>query len=84
MWLAPEFRSWSLDALLPRVACPVLAIHGDRDEYGAVAFPHRIADLAGGPSEAVILEGCGHVPHRERREEVLQLASGHLAPRDVA
>lgn len=83
VWLAPEFRSWSLDALLPRVACPVLAIHGDRDEYGSVAFPRRIADLAAGPSEAVVLEGCGHVPHRERREEVLRLASGFLAPRDA-
>ena len=79
VWLAPSFLSWSLDTLLPRVACPVLAIHGDRDEFGSMAFPQRIAERAGGASQAVILEGCGHVPHRERREKVLRLAADFLA-----
>ena len=79
VWLASAFQSWSLDALLPRVACPVLAIHGDRDEFGSVAFPQRIAERAGGVSQAVVLEGCGHVPHRERRDEVLRLAADFLA-----
>jgi pimeloyl-ACP methyl ester carboxylesterase len=33
--------------------------------------PERIARLASGPSRAVILEGCGHVPHREDPKRVL-------------
>jgi pimeloyl-ACP methyl ester carboxylesterase len=60
------------------VTCPVLAIHGDLDEYGSVEFPRRIASKVSGPSELAILEGCGHVPHRERKEEVLALASSFL------
>ena len=78
VWLSPEFRSWSLDEQLGAVRCPVLAIHGDRDEYGSVAFPRRIVAGVGGPSELAILEGCGHVPHRERRAEVLRLVASFL------
>jgi pimeloyl-ACP methyl ester carboxylesterase len=78
VWLSPSFRSWSLDEQLARIRCPVLAIHGDRDEYGSAEFPHRITRGVPGPSEIAILEHCGHVPHRERREEVLRLASSFL------
>nr|WP_298726429.1 alpha/beta hydrolase [uncultured Steroidobacter sp.] len=78
VWLSPEFASWSLDPQLGRIRCPVLAIHGDRDEYGSEAFPRRIAGGVSGPSQMILLEECGHVPHRERREEVLQLTAAFL------
>jgi len=78
VWLSHEFSSWSLDQVLGKVTCPVLAIHGDRDEYGPLAFPRRIASGVAGPSELAILADCGHVPHREKREEVLALTCGFL------
>jgi pimeloyl-ACP methyl ester carboxylesterase len=78
-WLSPEFLSWNLDQQLRRVQCPVLAIHGDLDEYGSVEFPRRITRGVCGPSQLAILEGCGHVPHRERAAEVLRLTSQFLA-----
>lgn len=78
-WLDPAFRDWSLDAVLPRVACPVLAIHGDQDEYGSAAHPARIGALAGGPSRVVVLPGVGHVPHRERPEQIVRLIADFLA-----
>jgi pimeloyl-ACP methyl ester carboxylesterase len=56
----------------------VLAIHGDLDEYGSVQFPRRITGKVGGRSELAILEGCGHVPHRERRDDVLRLSASFL------
>ena len=71
-WLSPAFAGWSLDDELRAVLCPTLALHGDRDEYGSVEHPARIARLVQGPSRAVILEGCGHVPHRERPSVVLE------------
>jgi pimeloyl-ACP methyl ester carboxylesterase len=71
VWLSPAFAAWSLEPDLPHVRCPVLAIHGDQDEYGSVEFPRLIGSRTGGPSEVAILEGCGHVPHRERPEDVL-------------
>lgn len=78
VWLSPQFRSWSLDGQLPSVRCPVLAIHGDLDEYGSVEFARRIAGKVAGPAELAILEGCGHVPHRERRADVLRLVAAFL------
>lgn len=78
VWLSGEFRCWSLDEQLVAVRCPVLAIHGDRDEYGSVAFPRRITRGVSGASKLAILAGCGHVPHRERREDVLRLTASFL------
>jgi pimeloyl-ACP methyl ester carboxylesterase len=72
VWLSPQFAGFSLLPRLSEVTCPVLAIHGDRDEYGSTAFPRSIAAGVAGPSELAILSDCGHLPHREQREQVLQ------------
>jgi pimeloyl-ACP methyl ester carboxylesterase len=71
VWLSPVFAHWSLETDLPRIRCPILAIHGDRDEYGSVEFPQLICSRTGGPADLAIVVGCGHVPHRERPDEVL-------------
>ena len=78
VWLSPEFSSWNLDQHLGKVRSPVVAIHGDSDEYGSVEFPRRIVSKVKGPSELTILDQCGHVPHRERKEDVLHLTSSFL------
>lgn len=77
-WLAPAFAGWSLDAHLGRVTSPVLAIHGDLDEYGSLDFPRRIVTQAGGHAEELILRGCGHIPHREQKAQVLQACRDFL------
>ncbi|WP_181315863.1 alpha/beta hydrolase [Rhizobium sp. JAB6] len=68
-WLAPERAGWSLDPALEKLRCPVLAIHGERDEYGSEAHPRRIA---AGRGSSYILPDTGHSPHRERPAQVLQ------------
>jgi pimeloyl-ACP methyl ester carboxylesterase len=78
-WLDPKFADWCLDDHLTRVQCPVLAIHGDQDEYGSCAFPRRIATRVAGYSQAVILEGVGHVPHRENPDELIDAVGAFLA-----
>lgn len=78
VWLSPEFASWSLDPYLPRIQCPVLALHGDADEYGSEAFPRQITEQCSGPSLMKILEDCGHVPHREKPTEVLALVTAFV------
>jgi pimeloyl-ACP methyl ester carboxylesterase len=70
-WLDPAFRDWRLDDDLKAVRCPTLALHGDDDEFGSAEHAQRIARLVQGPSRAVILDGCGHVPHREQPARVL-------------
>jgi pimeloyl-ACP methyl ester carboxylesterase len=80
-WLDPAFAGWRLDDDLRGVRCPILALHGDQDEYGSPEHPKRIARLVQGASHVVILDGCGHVPHREQPARVLDEVARFLAPR---
>ena len=77
-WLSPHFAGWTLYEALAGLRCPLLAIHGDRDEYGSGAHPARIARLAGGGCELAPIEDCGHIPHRERPAAVLEHVKGFL------
>jgi pimeloyl-ACP methyl ester carboxylesterase len=81
VWSDPRFRDWSLDAVLSRVACPVLALHGTEDEFGSRAFPEHIVRMVGAGAQLALLEGCGHVPHRERVDDVLRLVERFLESR---
>lgn len=77
-WLSPEFADWSLDAVLPRVSCPTLAIHGSLDEYGTRVHPERIAACVSGPARAAIMDGARHVPHREQEAQVAAMVAEFL------
>lgn len=80
-WLSPAFANWSLDAVLPRVRCPVLAIHGADDEYGSPLHPERIGRLAGGPARVEVMTDTRHMPHREREQTVIDLVMDLLRQR---
>jgi len=75
-WLSPAFADWDLDRPLAGLRCPVLAVHGERDEYGSTRHPQRIAE---GRGEALILPGIGHVPHREAEGTLVAAIAGFLA-----
>lgn len=78
-WLHPGFAAWTVEDVLPRVQCPVLALHGENDEYGTAYHPKAIGRLAGGPTQVEILPGIGHVPHKEQPQLVLEKVAGFLA-----
>lgn len=71
-WLSPAFRNWNIEACLHGIRCPVLAIQGCDDAYGTPAQVEAIVRGVSGPAESLILPGCGHVPHQEAREKVLE------------
>lgn len=77
-WLSPDFAGWSLRPVLPRVRCPLLAIHGVDDEYGSPKHPELIGQLAGGPTRVELIADTRHVPHREREDAVLAMVGGFL------
>ena len=77
-WLDPAFADWSLDAVLPQVRCPALVLHGELDEYGSPAHPRRIAQGIGERAEMHLLEGLGHVPQRDRPDDVVRLVAEFL------
>ena len=73
VWLSDAFSTWSIAPFLPKVSCPVMAIHGDLDEFGSIAFPECITKGVHGPTQMAILKNCGHVPHREQQQQIIQL-----------
>lgn len=77
-WLDPAFAGWSLRPVLPRVGCPVLAIHGADDEFGSPLHPRLIGQLAGGPARVEVMPDTRHVPHRERETEVAHRVAAFL------
>jgi pimeloyl-ACP methyl ester carboxylesterase len=77
-WLSPGFATWNLDAVLPLVTCPLLAIHGEDDEYGSPDHAERIASMVAGEASAVILPGHRHIPHREDEAAVVDLIAAFL------
>lgn len=80
IWLKPEFRAWNIEALLPRIECPVLAVQGRDDEYGTLAQIDGIARLAP-HCELLKLEACGHSPHRDQPERLTSAVIDFIARR---
>ncbi|MGC9196197.1 MAG: alpha/beta fold hydrolase [Syntrophobacteraceae bacterium] len=77
-WLSPDFAGWSLSGCIGNVRCPVLVIHGGKDEYGSTAFAQFIAARVGGVSKLLILEECGHMPHKEKPYLVIKAVAQFL------
>jgi len=70
-WLRPRVRDWDMRASLGAITCPVLVIQGRHDEFGTLAQVDAVVQGVGGPAESLILDDCGHIPHREKPHEVL-------------
>jgi pimeloyl-ACP methyl ester carboxylesterase len=70
-WLNPDFRRWNLEEYLPGIAAPILMIQGRDDEYGTERQLEAIAKGAKGTSEIVLLDACGHSPHKDQPEATL-------------
>jgi pimeloyl-ACP methyl ester carboxylesterase len=77
-WLDPAFRNWNIEEYLPRIKCPLLTIQGEGDEYGSMAQLEAIRKQAGGPCELLKLPDCGHAPHKDQPEKVLQAVSDFI------
>jgi len=72
IWLDDAFRDWNIEALLPDVRVPLLAIQGADDQYGTPAQVEAIV-AAVHCARPALLADCGHVPHREQRDQALLL-----------
>jgi pimeloyl-ACP methyl ester carboxylesterase len=78
IWLDPRFRAWNIEAGLEAIACPTLMIQGLDDEYGSTEQLDAI--MARVPAaEVLMLEACGHSPHRDQVERVLEASAASVA-----
>jgi pimeloyl-ACP methyl ester carboxylesterase len=78
IWLDPAFRSWNIEALLPSIRCPILAIQGEDDEYGTMEQIASIARAAP-DSRRLAVPACRHSPHRDQPQAVLAAAQEFVA-----
>lgn len=71
------FRQFDASDVLPSISCPTLVIHGQSDELmppaNGVELARHIKD-----AKLCLIADCGHYPHIERQEEVLQLLADFL------
>lgn len=78
VWLHPDFESWNIESVLPDVTCPVLLIQGEDDEYGTMAQIDAIARQLGGAVDQLLLSGCRHSPHLDRRATTSDATIGFI------
>jgi pimeloyl-ACP methyl ester carboxylesterase len=78
IWLDPAFRDWNIEALLPSIRCPLLAVQGYDDEYGTMAQIDHIT--RGAPHAQLLkLDACGHSPHRDQPEALIAATVDFIA-----
>jgi pimeloyl-ACP methyl ester carboxylesterase len=79
VWTRPAFRSWTLDRDVARLTVPTLLIQGMQDEYGTLAQLDAIeAGAVLARIQRVVLDACGHSPHRDQREATLDAICGFV------
>ncbi|MBL8344390.1 MAG: alpha/beta hydrolase [Rubrivivax sp.] len=81
-WLSPAFRSWSIEAELASIRCPVLAMQGLDDEYGTL---EQIRGIARRVRDTRLLEipQCGHSPHRDQPGVVIDAVAAFMLQPNV-
>ena len=81
IWLAPEFRAWNIESYLSAIDVPILLMQGRDDEYGTVAQLEAIA--ARTDARIVLMDRCGHSPHRDQADATLDAIATFVASLDV-
>lgn len=77
-WLSPEFRDWNIEDCLPAIACPLLAMQGEGDEYATMRQIEVIAEVQ--PATRLVrLPDCGHSPHKDQEAMVLAEIAAFVA-----
>jgi pimeloyl-ACP methyl ester carboxylesterase len=72
IWLEPGFQAWSIENVMDRIDEPMLLIQGRDDEYGTLAQLDRIEARVQGPTSRLVLDNCGHSPHRDQEAAVIE------------
>jgi pimeloyl-ACP methyl ester carboxylesterase len=78
-WLHPDFVDWNLEEYLPAISVPMLVIQGEDDQYGTRRQVEAIARQAGAGARVLMLAECGHSPHRDQEDTVLEAMQAYIA-----
>lgn len=72
LWSGDLMQSWNIEHVLKRIDIPTAIIQGVEDNYGSLAQVDKIAKGVTGPVFTYLMESCGHFPHKENPEKVLE------------
>jgi pimeloyl-ACP methyl ester carboxylesterase len=75
-WLDPAFRDWNIEDEIATIACPVLAVQGEDDEYGTLEQARAITRRLP-KTRLLVIADCGHSPHRDQ-PEILSREAGRF------
>ncbi|MCX7817312.1 MAG: alpha/beta hydrolase [Syntrophales bacterium] len=77
-WLSSDFRDWNIENFLRSIKAPLLVIQGRDDQYGSPSQVEAIVRGVSGMAEPLLIGGCGHIPHFEARDIVLNAMCGFI------
>ena len=77
IWLHPAFRAWRIETEITSIRAPLLAVQGLDDAYGTL---EQIRGIRRRVPHTQLLElpGCGHSPHRDQPEALIEAATTFL------
>ncbi len=79
IWLSNDFRNWNISGTLSNIHCPALIIQGSEDEYATKYHAAEIVKGIGLNAELRMIKEAGHFPHKDAREEVVQLITDFIS-----
>ncbi|MGC8864454.1 MAG: alpha/beta fold hydrolase [Bacteroidales bacterium] len=77
-WLHPDARSWNIFERLSKIDMPLLFIQGEEDDFGTLQQWEEIYHRVVGRREGVFIPKCGHIPHLQARERVVDAVKHFL------
>lgn len=77
-WLSPAFRAFDIRPDCARIRAPLMLVQGAGDEYGTLAQLDAIA-AAAPHARRLVLQACGHSPHRDQPAALLAGVSAFLS-----
>lgn len=65
VWLSQPFSLFDIRTDCQHIEAPLLLVQGEQDEYGSLQQLQWVQDAAP-QARQVVLENCGHAPHRDQ------------------
>lgn len=72
-WLSKEFKNWSITEDIKNIEIPGLIMQGVDDQYGTPTQVTLIAACFSSIVQTELIKNCGHAPHLEQSETVINL-----------
>lgn len=78
-WRNNNFKDWDICDEIKGLSCPSLIIQGKGDQYGTELQLKLIKENVGGDCYTLLMDACGHHPHLENGNEVMDAILNFLA-----